>query len=127
MQAIGLSGRIRRRFKATTDSRHNNAVAENVLNRRFDAEIPDSAWCADIKAVPTRTGWVYLAAIIDVATRLVVGVAMDRHMETSLICAAFEDAMRKRAPAEVLIHHSDRGAQYRVASTESFSSATESR
>lgn len=112
MRDAGLTGRIRRKFKVTTDSRHDNPLAENVLNRRFEADIPDSAWCADIKAVPTRSGWVYLAAIIDVATRLVVGWSMARHMESSLVIAAFEDAVGQRVPASELIHHSDRGSQY---------------
>ena len=112
MRDAGIAGRVRRRHRATTDSKHGNAISSNVLNREFDRETPDSAWCADIKAVPTASGWVYLAAIIDVATRMIVGWAMERHMRASLIVAAFEDAMNKRKPAETLIHHSDRRVQY---------------
>jgi putative transposase len=112
MREAGIEGRVRRRYKATTDSSHRRPVAKNILNREFDAETPDSVWCADITAVPTSTGFVYLAAIVDVATRLVVGWAVDVNMETQLIVRALENALAWRAPAEHMIHHSDRGSQY---------------
>ncbi len=73
MRAAGLKERVRRRFKVTTNSNHDKRVAPNVLDRHFTAETSDSVWCADITYIPTAAGWVYLAAIIDLATRFVVG------------------------------------------------------
>ena len=112
MRDGGIQGRVRRRFKATTDSKHSRPVPENLVKRDFSAQTPDSVWCADITAVPTSTGFVYLAAIIDVATRLVVGWSMDRNMETQLILRALDNALAWREPATAIVHHSDRGSQY---------------
>lgn len=116
MQADGLQGRVRRRFKVTTDSRHGKPVAPNVLNREFTAEVSDSVWCADITYIPTAAGWVYLAAIIDLATRMIVGWSMATHMRTELVESALLNALTVRAPASRLVHHSDRGSQYASAS-----------
>jgi putative transposase len=99
MQADGLAGRVRRRFVATTDSKHDKPVAPNTLNREFTADSSDSVWCADITYIPTAAGWVYLAAIIDLSTRMIVGWSMANHMRTELVESA-------------LLHHSDRGTQY---------------
>ena len=112
MRQDGLQGRVRRRFKATTDSRHREPVAPNTLNRGFQARSSDSVWCADITAIPTQSGWVYLAAIIDLATRRIVGWSMATHMRTELVEAALLNALSARAPAARLVHHSDRGSQY---------------
>lgn len=112
MRQDGLQGRVRRRFKATTDSRHAEPVAPNTLNRDFQARSSDSVWCADITAIPTQSGWVYLAAIIDLATRRIVGWSMATHMRTELVEAALLNALSARAPAARLVHHSDRGSQY---------------
>ena len=112
MRAADVRGRVRRRFKVTTDSRHREPVAPNKLNRQFDAESSDSVWCADITYVPTSSGWVYLAAIIDLSTRLVVGWSMATHMRSELVEGALRNALSWRAPASQLIHHSDRGSQY---------------
>jgi transposase InsO family protein len=112
MRADGLHGRVRRRFKVTTNSRHAQPVAPNLLNRDFTAETSDSVWCADITAVWTASGWVYLAAILDIKTRMIVGWAMERHMRTELVEAALEAALAWREPAAKLVHHSDRGSQY---------------
>jgi len=112
MKADGLQGRVRRRFKATTDSRHDKPVAPNVLNRQFQADSSDSVWCADITYVPTAAGFVYLAAIIDMATRMIVGWSMANHMRTELVEDALGNALAWRAPAPRLVHHSDRGSQY---------------
>lgn len=112
MREVGLRGRVHRRFKVTTKSKDGDRFEPNLLNREFSQETPDSVWCTDIKAVWTDTGWVYLAAVIDLATRLIVGWSMERHMETSLVVAAFEDALQRRQPAPVLVHHSDRGSQF---------------
>jgi len=112
MNAAGLCGRVRRRFKKTTDSKHKRPIADNVLSREFDVETADSVWCADITYIPTATGFVYLAAIIDLATKMIVGWSMATHMRTELIESAFMNALSWRTPAEHLVHHSDRGSQY---------------
>jgi putative transposase len=116
MRADGLQGRVRRRFKVTTDSKHGRPVAPNTLNREFDAESSDSVWCADITYIPTSSGWVYLAAILDLATRMIVGWSMAKHMRTELVEKALVNALSSRVPAARLIHHSDRGSQYASAS-----------
>ena len=112
MRAAGLHGRVRRRFRVTTDSRHGRPVAPNVLQRAFQAETSDAVWCADITYVPTAAGWVYLAAIIDLATRMIVGWSMASHMRTELVESALLSALSWREPASKLVHHSDRGSQY---------------
>jgi len=112
MKAAGLSGRVKRRFRVTTDSNHSRPVAANVLNREFSRETPDSAWCADITYIPTEAGWVYLAVVLDLATRLVVGWSMATHMRTDLVTSALKNALAVRKPAKEIIHHSDRGSQY---------------
>jgi transposase InsO family protein len=112
MRADGIRGRVRRRFKATTDSKHAEPVAPNVLKRGFTAQTSDSVWCADITAIWTASGWVYLAAILDLATRMIVGWSMARHMRTELVESALASALSWRRPAERLVHHSDRGSQY---------------
>ena len=112
MHAAGLQGRVRRRFQVTTDSRHGHSIAPNRLNREFAAQSRDSTWCADITYVHTASGWVYLAAIIDLATRMIVGWSMAAHMRTELVERALLNALAVRAPAGKLVHHSDRGGQY---------------
>jgi len=116
MQRAGIRGRVRRRFVVTTNSRHERPVAPNALDRRFQQETRDAVWCADITYLWTRSGWVYLAAIIDLATRKIVGWSMARHMRTELVECALLNALACRAPAERLVHHSDRGGQYASAS-----------
>jgi putative transposase len=112
MRAAELAGRVRRRFKVTTDSRHDKPVAPNTLGREFAVESRDSVWCADITYIPTASGWVYLAAILDLATRKIVGWSMASHMRTELVESALLNALTARAPASKLLHHSDRGSQY---------------
>jgi putative transposase len=112
MRMLGLRGKVRRRFVVTTDSEHDRPVAPNTLNREFRAQTSDSVWCADITYLPTRSGWLYLAAIIDLATRKIVGWSIARHMRTELVEAALLNALGSRAPAARLVHHSDRGSQY---------------
>ena len=112
MQEAGIKGKVKRRYKATTDSKHQKPVAPNLLERDFSTQTPDSTWCADITAVPSATGFVYLAAILDVGTRLVVGWAADTNMETQLITRALKNALAWRDPVAEIIHHSDRGSQY---------------
>lgn len=111
MVARGKRGK--RAYKPTTTlSRHDYPVAPNLLARRFMADRPNEKWLCDITYVPTREGWLYLAAVLDIYSRKVVGWAMDRHMEQELVARALRMASTHRQPAQGLLHHSDRGSQY---------------
>jgi putative transposase len=113
MARLGISVRPRRRFKSTTDSNHPFPIAENVLNRHFTAQEPDQAWVADITYIPTAQGWLYLAVVIDLFSRRVVGWSMAEHMRLELVLNALEAALGHRVPAvSGLLFHSDRGSQY---------------
>jgi transposase InsO family protein len=115
MRQEGLRGKKRRRFRITTNSADAHPVAPNVLDRKFDVERisgPDRVWAADITYVPTREGWLYLAVVLDLASRLVVGWSMGETLESSLAIDALEMALQRRRPAAGLLHHSDRGVQY---------------
>src|SRR4051794_12479077 len=112
MREGGLAvARRRRRVPRTTDSRHDLPVAPNLLDRKFAAERPDAVWLADISYIPTGEGWLYLAAIKDVATREIVGWSMADHLGAELACDALRMALQRRQPPPGLIHHSDRGVQ----------------
>lgn len=87
-------------------------MAPNTLDRRFDTELPDRKWAADITYIPTDEGWLYLAGVIDLCTRRVVGWAMADHMKTNLVADALTMAVARRRPGPGLLHHSDRGVQY---------------
>lgn len=112
MRAAGLSARRRPRKPRTTDSQHAQPVAPNLLARAFQASTSDQKWVADITAIPTQAGWLYLAAILDVYSRAVVGWAMDHARDEHLVQRALEMALARRQPARELLHHSDRGSQY---------------
>jgi putative transposase len=112
MREGGLSATIRRRAPRPTDSRHDHPVAPNLLERRFAAERPDAVWLADISYVPTGEGWLYPAAIKDMATREIVGWSMADHLRADLACDALLMAIRHRQPPRGLIQHADRGVQY---------------
>jgi transposase InsO family protein len=113
MREGGLTvARRRRRAPRTTDSRHDLPVAPNLLDRRFAAERPDAVWLADTSYIPTGEGWLYLAAIKDVATREIVGWSMADHLRAELCTDALVMALQRRRPEPGLIHHSDRGVQY---------------
>ena len=112
MREQGLRGRVRRRFKRTTDSNHSLPVAPNRLNRQFDVDAPDRVWAGDITYIRTTTGWSYLAVILDLHSRMVVGWAMADHMRAQLVEGALDAALGAREPAPGLLHHSDRGSQY---------------
>ena len=116
MQQAGLVGRApRRRGVATTDSNHDHPIASNLLARQFDVNgvrTPNTVWVSDITYVPTREGWLYLAVVLDLASRRVVGWAMRETLEAELALAALRMALAVRRPARGLIHHSDRGVQY---------------
>ena len=102
-----------RRFRMkTTDSAHAHPVAPNVLDRQFDTKRPDTRWAADITYIPTAEGWLYLAAVIDLCSRKIVGWAMAEHMRAELCIDALMMALSRRNPQPGLVHHSDRGVQY---------------
>ena len=113
MGEMGLRARQgRRRTPRTTDSRHNLPVAPNLLDRHFNTERPDSVWLADISYIPTGEGFLYLAAIKDMATRQIVGWSMADHLRAGLCVDALVMALQRCRPSPGLIHHSDRGVQY---------------
>jgi putative transposase len=113
MRRHGIRAAASRRFRpVTTDSRHGLPVAPNLLEQRFDASAPNQVWLADLTYVPTGEGWLYLAAVLDLATRKVVGWAMRDHLRTELAAAALVMATQRQRPGPGLLHHSDRGSQY---------------
>jgi len=112
MREAALHPVWKRKFIHTTDSRHDLPVAENLLNRKFEADAPNQAWVSDISYVRTRQGWLYLAAVMDLFSRKIVGWAMAPTMPTELVASALRRAMQQRKPAPGLLLHSDRGSQY---------------
>ncbi|AKM33273.1 integrase (plasmid) [Pandoraea faecigallinarum] len=108
----GLRPVYRRPFVVSTDSAHPLPVAANLLDRRFDGWQPDQAWVADITYVPTGEGWLYLAAVMDLAGRRIVGWSMSEAIDASLVCAALKSAWWQRKPDKGLLVHTDRGSQY---------------
>jgi len=112
MREAGIEVCRKRRFRATTDSRHRLPVAENRLDRRFDASAPNRVWAADVTDLWTNEGWLYLAAVIDLYARRVVGWALSDRIQAGLVCDALRMALGRRRPPPGLIHHSDRGSQY---------------
>jgi transposase InsO family protein len=112
MREQGLYGRLPRRFRRTTDSNHDQAVAPNVLGRRFQVNRPNEVWVSDITYVRTWEGWLFLAVILDLFSRRVVGWATESHMQSSLVLQALRMALGRRQPAPGLLFHSDRGSQY---------------
>ena len=112
MKALGLKVKKKRKYKVTTDSRHDLPVAENVLNRAFSPDAPNQVWGTDITYLWTQQGWVYLAVVIDLYSRRVVGWAMDGRMKQALVIRTLMMAINLRQPPPGLLHHSDRGSQY---------------
>jgi transposase InsO family protein len=112
MRDNDIAAKTARKFRRTTDSNHDLPVAENLLDRRFDPEEPNERWVADITYIPTREGWLYLAAVEDLYSRRVVGWSMAEHMGSRLVVDALELAVQRRLPGEGLLAHSDRGGQY---------------
>jgi transposase InsO family protein len=107
-----LRGKTRRKFRRTTDSRHHFPVAENKLGRDFNADKPNREWLADITYLSTSEGFLYLAVVLDVFSRKVVGWSMRDSLETTLVLDALGMARASRQPAQGLLFHGDRGAQY---------------
>jgi len=114
MREAGIRAKSARKFRVTTQSEHMNPVAPNVLDRQFSPEShrkPDQTWAADITYIPTREGWLYLAVVIDLATRLVVGWSLRTRLDQELAVSALRMALLHRG-AKGGLHHSDRGVQY---------------
>lgn len=112
MKIAGLVARSRKRFKQTTDSKHDDPIAPNILGRMFAAERPNQVWVTDVKAVWTTEGWLFVAPVIDLFSRKVVGLGVRENNDTDLALEALNAAIANRNPAPGLIHHSDRGAPY---------------
>jgi putative transposase len=112
MRERGINTKPKQRKMKTTDSQHSNPVAPNVLKRDFTADAPNTKWVADITGIGTAEGWLYLAAIVDIYSRLVVGWAMSKERDEQLVTKAAEMALTQRKPEAGLLHHSDRGSQY---------------
>jgi putative transposase len=113
MRQLGITARVKRQFVTTTDSNHELSIAPNLLNRKFTPPEPDRAWVADITYIPTDQGWLYLAVILDLFSRRVIGWSMADHMRTDLVLNALQSALGQRIPATAgLVFHSDRGSQY---------------
>ena len=112
MRNIGLYSRIKRKFVVTTDSNHIFKIADNILGRNFKADRPNHKWAADITYIPTKQGWLYLAVVMDLFSRRIVGWAMSENIDSALVQSAMTMAMLHRRPGVGLIHHSDRGVQY---------------
>lgn len=113
MKQRGIKARTHRRFKVrTTDSNHDHPVASNVLNRGFGVDKLDTVWTTDITYIHTGEGVLYLAGVMDLCSRKIIGWSMAEHMRAELVCDALNTAIRARQPGAGLLHHSDRGVQY---------------
>lgn len=112
MREIGLYSHIKHKFVVTTDSNHTFKIAENLLGRDFTAKRPNQKWVADITYIPTKQGWLYLAVVMDLFSRRIVGWSMSENIDSRLVQSAMEMAIQHRNPDTDLMHHSDRGIQY---------------
>ena len=112
LQRQGLRSVYKRPFRITTDSDHTKPIAENILDRRFDGWQPNEAWVGDITYIATDEGWLYLACVMDLASRKIVGWSMSERMKAKLACDALSMGYWHRRPAAGLIVHTDRGSQY---------------
>ncbi|KZE72874.1 transposase [Paenibacillus elgii] len=112
MKELGLKSRTTKKYKATTNSKHNLPVAANVLNQQFQASAPNQVWMTDITYISTDEGWLYLASVMDLYSRKIVGFHMDERMTKSLVIKALDQAYRLQKPRGEVLHHSDRGSQY---------------
>ena len=112
MREAGVQVRHRKKFKVTTNSNHKQPVYDNLLNRQFDVPQTDQVFASDVTYIWTQEGWLYLAVVIDLCSRKVVGWSMSSRMKAQLVCDALTMAVWRRRPNAGLIHHSDRGSQY---------------
>lgn len=112
MKKNGIHARAKRRFRTTTDSKHNLPVAPNLLDRNFSPEKRNEVWASDITYIWTKEGWLFLAVIVDLFSRQIVGWGVDKTMTRELVLSALRQAFFRRKPGTGLIFHSDRGSQY---------------
>jgi transposase InsO family protein len=112
MKELGLKSRTVKKYKATTNSKHNLPVHENVLNQQFKVLAPNQAWVTDITYIPTDEGWLYLASVMDLYSRKIVGFHMDERMTKTLVMKALGRSYNQQRPRGEVLHHSDRGSQY---------------
>jgi putative transposase len=112
MHVYGLKAKAAQRFRTTTRRNPAHPVAPNLLRRNFTADRPNQIWLADITYIPTHEGWLYLAAVLDLYSRRIVGWAMQHRMTEELTLAALRMALQQRRPELALLHHSDQGSQY---------------
>jgi len=112
MKEEGIRAKSKRKFRVTTDSKHSLPTAPNLLNRNFSTDRPNQLWLTDITYIPTREGWLYLAAVLDMHSRRIVGWAMSNRIHRQLVIDAMLMAIWQRKPDKGLLHHSDRGSQY---------------
>jgi len=112
MKKHSIQAKSRRTYKVTTKRKKSHPLAPNLLDRRFEAQKPDQVWLSDITYIPTREGWLYLAAVLDMCSRRIVGWAMSERITSGLTCQALQMGLQQRRPNAGLIHHSDQGAQY---------------
>ena len=112
MKENSLKPKTQRRFKVTTNSDHKRPVAPNLLQQNFWAKEPDQIWTGDITYIRTGEGWLYLAVVLDICTRKIVGWSMGKRMKDDLVVNAFKNALHRRRPGKGFIFHSDRGSQY---------------
>jgi len=112
MRANGIRSKVTKKYKATTNSNHNLPVADNILNREFTASKPNEKWVSDITYIHTGEGWLYLAGVMDLRGRKLVGWSMDSRMKTELVSTALKQAIGRTGAGSGLLVHSDRGVQY---------------
>lgn len=112
MRELGIRARHKRQFKVTTNSKHNYPVAPNLLDRKFEVTAPNKVWVSDITYIRTWEGWLYLATVMDLFSRKIVGWSMSKTIDSELAIAALRMAIQRRRPLKGLMHHSDRGIQY---------------
>ncbi|PNZ35107.1 IS3 family transposase, partial [Staphylococcus lutrae] len=112
MKEMGIRSITKKKYKATTDSKHNLPIYPNLLNQQFKVEKPGVVWVSDITYIYTREGWLYLATVMDLFSRRIIGWSMSNRMTKDLVISALERAFTAQQPTAGLIHHSDRGSQY---------------
>lgn len=112
MRELGLRAEGKKPFKVTTNSKHKHNIAPNIVNRYFETSAPDQIWTGDITYIRTVEGWLYLAVVLDLFSRKIVGWSMDTYLGATLAVSALEMAIKHRNPSEETIFHSDRGVQY---------------
>lgn len=112
MRENKLFSKHKRKFRHTTDSEHPHPMAENLLSRDFDSDAPNKKWVTDITFIPTNEGWLYLAVVLDLFSRRIVGWSMGKRLKKSLVIDALRMALKDRRPQPGWMHHSDRGSQY---------------